>query len=106
MVDMSWDRPPELEGVEGATGAPPLPITGMKRPHDSPGGDLRAENGIDLHNEVKRLRREIEEKDRRLEELERIVTTIQQAIPQQSLAGPELQDLSQPAHQSAAAPPV
>ncbi|CDM28578.1 hypothetical protein DTO013E5_974 [Penicillium roqueforti] len=108
MVDMSWDRPPELEGVEGATGASPLPIAGMKRRHDSPSGDLRdlPVTGIDLHNEVKRLRREIEEKDRRLEELERIVTTIQQAIPQQSPPVPELQDLSQPAPQSAAAPPV
>lgn len=40
------------------------------------------ENGVDLRSEVKRLRREAEEKDRRLEELERIVTGLQQAIPQ------------------------
>ncbi|MCP6082859.1 hypothetical protein NL341_28060, partial [Klebsiella pneumoniae] len=31
------------------------------------------ESGIDMRNELKRLRREVEEKDRRLEELERIV---------------------------------
>lgn len=40
------------------------------------------ENGVDLRNELKRLRREAEEKDRRLEELERIVAGLQQAIPQ------------------------
>ena len=40
------------------------------------------ENGVDLRNELKRLRREIQEKDRRLEELERIVTGLQHAIPQ------------------------
>jgi hypothetical protein len=40
------------------------------------------ENGVDLREEVKRLRGEAEEKDRRLEELERIVTGLQQAIPQ------------------------
>ncbi|KAF4770131.1 hypothetical protein N7455_006394 [Penicillium solitum] len=111
MVDMSWDRATELDGVEGVR-APSLPITGMKRRHDSPPvGDLRDmpetdEHGIDLHNEVKRLRREVQEKDRRLEELERIVANIQQAIPQQSPPGPELQDLSQPAPQPTAAPPV
>ncbi|KAJ5940891.1 hypothetical protein N7516_001059 [Penicillium verrucosum] len=109
MVDMSWDRATELDGVEGVR-APSLPITGMKRRHDTPPvGDLRDmpetdEHGIDLHNEVKRLRREVQEKDRRLEELERIVTNIQQAIPQQSPPGPELQDLSQPTPQPTAAP--
>lgn len=40
------------------------------------------ENGVDMRNELKRLRREVEEKDRRLEELERIVGGLQQAIPQ------------------------
>lgn len=40
------------------------------------------ENGVDLRNELKRLQREVEEKDRRLEELERIVAGLQQAIPQ------------------------
>ncbi|KAF9884135.1 hypothetical protein FE257_002256 [Aspergillus nanangensis] len=41
-----------------------------------------SENGVDMRNELKRLRRENEEKDRRLEELERIVAGLQQAIPQ------------------------
>ena len=41
------------------------------------------ENGIDLRNEIKKLRHETEEKDRRLEELERIVDALQQqSIPQ------------------------
>jgi hypothetical protein len=53
---------------------------------------------------VKRLRREVEEKDRRLEELERIVAGLQQAIPQQPPTEPDLQPLSQPTPQ--AAPPV
>lgn len=38
-------------------------------------------NGIDLRNELKRLRQEVQEKDRRLEELERIVAGLQQAMP-------------------------
>ncbi|KAJ5480241.1 hypothetical protein N7530_005750 [Penicillium desertorum] len=112
MVDMSsWDRAPDLEGVEGVRD-PSLPITGMKRRHDSPAvGDLQNlpetdEHGVNLHHEVKRLRREVQEKDRRLQELERIVANIQQAIPQQSPPVPDLQDLSQPAPQPTAAPPV
>lgn len=110
MVDMPWDRAPDLDGVEGVR-APSLPTTGMKRRHDSPVGDLRGlpetdENGIDLHHEVKRLRREVEEKDRRLEELERIVAGLQQAIPQPSPPVPELQDLAHSVHQPTAAPPV
>ncbi|KAJ5682471.1 hypothetical protein N7462_005636 [Penicillium macrosclerotiorum] len=80
LVDMPWDRANELEGMRANS----LPATGMKRKHDSPNGDLAEtdENGVDLHNEVKRLRREVQEKDRRLEELERIVAGLQQAIPQ------------------------
>jgi hypothetical protein len=39
-------------------------------------------NAIDLRNELKRLRDEVQEKDRRLEELERIVAGLQQAMPQ------------------------
>ncbi|KAJ5247532.1 hypothetical protein N7468_002515 [Penicillium chermesinum] len=58
MVDMPWERANELEGLPGTE-----------------------ENG-DIHNEVKRLRLEVQEKDRRLEELERIVAGLQQAIPQ------------------------
>ncbi|KAJ5160285.1 uncharacterized protein N7482_007289 [Penicillium canariense] len=61
--------------------------SGPQRQHqddESPNGDLPDpdENGDDLHNEVKRLRREVQEKDRRLEQLERIVADLQQAIPQ------------------------
>ncbi|KAJ5578283.1 uncharacterized protein N7459_007247 [Penicillium hispanicum] len=80
VVDMPWERANELEGVRANS----LPATGLKRKHDSPNGDLveADENGADLHNEVKRLRREVQEKDRRLEELERIVAGLQQAIPQ------------------------
>lgn len=88
MVDM-WDRANELEGLRANS----LPATGMKRRHDSPNGDLpeTEENGADLHNEVKRLRREAQEKDRRLEELERIVAGLQQAIPPPTQPEPEPQ---------------
>lgn len=100
-----WDRP-DLEGVDGVR-APSLPATGMKRRH-SPNGDLPEtdENGTELHHEVKRLRREVQEKDRRLEELERIVAGLQQAMPHQSPLEPDLQELSQPAPQPAAATSV
>ncbi|CAG8943625.1 unnamed protein product [Penicillium salamii] len=103
--ELPWDRP-DLEGVE-AVRAPSLPATGMKRRH-SQNGDLPEtdENGTDLHHEVKRLRREVQEKDRRLEELERIVAGLQQALPHQSPPEPDLQELSQPAPQPAAATPV
>ncbi|KAL4762697.1 putative C2H2 transcription factor [Aspergillus foveolatus] len=40
------------------------------------------ENGVDMRGELKRLRREVQEKDRRLQELERIVAGLQQVIPQ------------------------
>jgi hypothetical protein len=40
------------------------------------------ENGVDMQGELKRLRREVQEKDRRLQELERIVAGLQQVIPQ------------------------
>ncbi|KAJ5135492.1 uncharacterized protein N7515_004770 [Penicillium bovifimosum] len=83
MVDMTWDRPPNSTVSKALSGTD--------------------ENGINLHDEVKRLRREVEEKDRRLEELERIVAGIQQAIPQQSPSAPELQGLTQhPPHPTAA----
>ncbi|KAF7713159.1 Zinc finger C2H2 type domain-containing protein [Penicillium ucsense] len=80
LVDMPWERANELEGVRANS----LPATGIKRRHDSPLGDLPSheDTGDDLHNEVKRLRREVQEKDRRLEQLERIVADLQQAIPQ------------------------
>lgn len=80
VVDLPWDRANELEGLRANS----LPATGMKRRFDSPNGDLGEtdENGVELHNEVKRLRREVQEKDRRLEELERIVAGLQQALPQ------------------------
>ena len=79
MVDLPWERSSELEGVRANS----LPATGIKRKLDSPSGDLAEtdENGADIHNEVKRLRREVQEKDRRLEELERIVAGLQQALP-------------------------
>ncbi|KAJ5618911.1 hypothetical protein N7510_002895 [Penicillium lagena] len=83
VVDMPWERGNDLEG---------LPATD--------------ENGVDLHNELKRLRREVQEKDRRLEELERIVSGLQQAMPQPE---PEPQPVSQPlatAVAQAAAPHV
>ncbi|KAJ5917511.1 hypothetical protein N7466_011065 [Penicillium verhagenii] len=52
-----------------------FPATGMKRRLDSPNEEqqLPEEESGDLHNEVKRLRREVQEKNRRLEELDRIV---------------------------------
>jgi len=83
LVDMPWERASELEGVRANS----LPATGLKRTRDSPNGDLPEvdETGDDLHNEVKRLRREVQEKDRRLEQLERIVADLQQALPQQPL---------------------
>ena len=44
------------------------------------------ENGVELRNEVKKLRHEAEEKDRRLGELERIVQAMHQPIPQPEAA--------------------
>ena len=44
------------------------------------------ENGVELRNELKKLRHEAEEKDRRLEELERIVQAIHQPIQQTEAA--------------------
>ncbi|KAJ6120737.1 hypothetical protein N7523_005017 [Penicillium sp. IBT 18751x] len=102
MVDMPWERANELEGLRANS----LPATGIKRRHDSPNGDLPEsdEAGPELHNEVKRLRREVQEKDRRLEELERIVAGLQQAIPQ---PGPvESQSMSLPPVPEPAAPQV
>lgn len=71
----------ELDGTASLS-APPA----IKRKRDSlddPSIEMtEEENGVDMRNELKRLRREVEEKDRRLEELERIVGGLQQAIPQ------------------------
>lgn len=106
VVDLPpWDRS-ELEGVEGVR-APSLPATGMKRRH-SPSVEIHEadETGADLHHELKRLRREIQEKDRRLEELERIVSGLQQAMPHQSAPEHDLQELAQAAPQPATATPV
>lgn len=95
VVDMPWERAHELDGVR-------VPTTGLKRKLDSPDGQPGElpetdENGVDLHNEVKRLRRELQEKDRRLEELEHIVASIQHAIPPpQTQPEPESQPVSQP----------
>jgi hypothetical protein len=96
VVDMPWERGTDLEGVRAAS----LPNTaGIKRKH-SPDGHPELpetdENGVDLHNELKRLRREVQEKDRRLEELERIVSGLQQAMPQ-----PEPQPLATSVAQAA-----
>lgn len=76
LVDMPWERANELEGVRANC----PPATGLKRKHDSLNGELpdSDENGDDLQNEVKRLRR-------RLEQLERIVTDLQEAIRQPSV---------------------
>jgi hypothetical protein len=64
------------------------PAMGIKRKHDdTTDPELTAldaseeSSSVDLHNEVKRLRREVEEKDRRLAELEKIVAGLQQSIP-------------------------
>ncbi|KAJ5126974.1 hypothetical protein N7448_007753 [Penicillium atrosanguineum] len=103
MVDLPWERANELEGLRANS----LPATGIKRKHDSPNGDLPEsdEAGPELHNEVKRLRREVQEKDRRLEELERIVAGLQQAIPQQP-GHAESQSISLPPMPEPAAPQV
>jgi chromosome segregation ATPase len=79
-VDMPWERANELEGIR--TNCPPA--TRLKRKHDSPNDKLpdSQENGGGLHNEVKRLRRESQEKDHRLKQLERIITHLKQAISQ------------------------
>lgn len=102
-----WDRANELEGLRANS----LPATGMKRRLDSPNGDLGEtdENGVELHNEVKRLRREVQEKDRRLEELERIVAGLQQALPQapQPESEPEHHTVSQALSMAqTSAPPI
>ncbi|KAJ5167014.1 uncharacterized protein N7482_005795 [Penicillium canariense] len=106
LVDMPWERASELEGVRANS----LPATGMKRKHDSPNGDLADtdEHGDDLHNEVKRLRREVQEKDRRLEQLERIVADLQQAMPQPPVPehDPQLTQTMPPPAPQAVAPQI
>ncbi|KKK20736.1 C2H2 transcription factor [Aspergillus rambellii] len=75
---------PDLDGTAVLQNA----STTMKRKHDSIDDDPSiifpedGENGVDLRSELKRLRREVQEKDRRLEELERVVAGLQQVIPQ------------------------
>lgn len=94
MVDSPWDRVNDLDGVRSNS----LPAAGVKRRHDeSPTGELPEtdENTIDLHSEIKRLRREVQEKDQRLLDLERIVVSLQHAIPQPPGPDPEPQSLSQ-----------
>ncbi|KAE8554385.1 hypothetical protein EYB25_002924 [Talaromyces marneffei] len=78
--------------VEGLKSSFLDPTVGLKRKHDDTtdpelnGVDAIDESSsVDLHNEVKRLRREVEEKDRRLEELEKIVAGLQQSIPHHGL---------------------
>lgn len=77
---------PDLDGNH-ALSVPPS----VKRKRDSLDDDISValpgdeENEVDLRNELKRLRREVQEKDRRLEELERIVAGLQQAIPQPTI---------------------
>lgn len=83
---------PDLAGLPSADidamRASSLPaFPGVKRKRDSIDDPSLTigdddENGVDMRNELKRLRREVEEKNRRLEELERIVAGLQQAIPQ------------------------
>ncbi|KAJ5901962.1 hypothetical protein N7495_002490 [Penicillium taxi] len=92
MVDMPWDRAGELDGRSNS-----LPATGIKRRHSLTDGDLPEsdDNGADLHSEVKRLRQEVQEKDRRLEELERIVAGLQAVIPQ-AQPEPEVQPAVSP----------
>lgn len=86
-----WDD--ELEGVRSNS----LPAAGTKRRHESPNEDRPEtdENGFDLQSELKRLRREVQEKDQRLADLERIVNTLQQAIPPPPGPEPEPQTLAQ-----------
>ena len=79
----------EFDGTSSLS-APPA----IKRKRDSlddPSVEMteEEENGVDMRNELKRLRREIGEKDRRLEELERIVAGLQQAIPQPPAPAPQ-----------------
>ena len=75
---------PELDGTAA------LPVTSpVKRKRDSIDSveiPDEEENGVDLRNEIKRLRREAQMKDRRLEELERIVADLQQRIPQTAVS--------------------
>ncbi|KAF3403912.1 hypothetical protein F1880_010276 [Penicillium rolfsii] len=90
LVGMQWERANELQSVR--TNRPPA--TTLKRKHDSPDDELPDSqgNGDYLHNEVKRLRREVQEKDRRVEQLERIVADLQQDIltPPMPEQGPQL----------------
>jgi hypothetical protein len=75
---------PELDGTT------PLPVASpIKRKRDSSESieiPEDEENGVDLRNEIKRLRREAQIKDLRLEELERIVAELQQRIPQTAVS--------------------
>jgi hypothetical protein len=69
--------------LDGATSLQPV-----KRKRDSLEDDPTAiafpddeENVVDLRGELKRLRREVQEKDLRLQELERVVNGLQSLIP-------------------------
>jgi Aberrant zinc-finger len=62
------------------------PATVIKRKHDTAETASVAlqdedSNAIDIQNELKRLRVEVQEKDRRLEELKKVVEELQQSVP-------------------------
>jgi hypothetical protein len=73
----------EVEGIKAEL-LPHNPV--VKRKHDLTEAIAVAIQGDDgnddLRNELKRLRLEVEQKDRRLEELERVVDGLRQVIPQ------------------------
>ncbi|OJJ49918.1 hypothetical protein ASPZODRAFT_149376 [Penicilliopsis zonata CBS 506.65] len=77
----------ELEILTSSSSLP-RPAPPLKRKRDSTdetsNGSIldEEEAGVDLRSEVKRLRNEVKEKDRRLEELEKTVAGLQQALSQ------------------------
>lgn len=82
--DLSAAHVTDVEGIKASFLAQ---TPSMKRKRDATDTEpavIEDENGntIDLRGELKRLRDEVREKDRRLEELEKVVAGLQQAMPQ------------------------
>lgn len=82
--DLSAAHVTDVEGIKASFLAQ---TPNMKRKRDGTDTEpavIEDENGntIDLRSELKRLRDEVREKDRRLAELEKVVAGLQQAMPQ------------------------
>lgn len=87
----SPDLPLIAADLDGLRASADLHTAGIKRKRDSVDDTSLSlpddeENDADMRGELKRLRGEIQEKNRRLEELEKIVISLQQLIPQATVS--------------------